>query len=251
MKRPIPRLTAAIAALWSFSVLAGACQTAPKEDYLAPVAALMEVKWPRNRTVTIVCHGHSVPAGYFKTPVVDSLHAYPHLLRTGLAKRFPHAVINVIVTAIGGEDSGKGSARFDRDVLALKPDVITLDYALNDRRIGLENARKNWLAMIEKAAKAGAKVILLTPTPDQGARPDDPGDPLNQHAEQIRKLAAENHVGLVDSLAAFTRETRKGVNLSDLMAQSNHPNARGHSLVGAELLLWFQVPVIEPPGTGN
>lgn len=239
MKKPVPRLAAAIAALWSLSVLVGACQSASQADYLAPVAALLGAQWPKNRTVTIVCHGHSVPAGYFKTPVVDSLHAYPHLLRVELAKRFPHAVINVVVTAIGGEDSGKGTARFDKDVLALKPDLITLDYALNDRRIGLENARKNWVAMIEKAAKAGVKVILLTPTPDQGARLDDPQDPLNQHAEQIRKLAAEHRVGLVDSLAAFTRETGNGVLLTDLMAQSNHPNARGHSLVAAELFRWF------------
>jgi lysophospholipase L1-like esterase len=239
MRNPASRLVGTIAALWLFSMLGGPCQSASPTNYLAPVAALMEVKWPKNRTVTIVCHGHSVPAGYFKTPVVDSLHAYPHRLRVELAQRFPHAVINVIVTSIGGEDSGKGSARFDDDVLALKPDVITLDYALNDRRIGLENARKNWVDTIEKAAKAGSKVILLTPTPDQGAKLDEPQDPLNLHAEQIRKLAAEHRVGLVDSLAAFKRETGNGVMLTDLMSQPNHPNARGHSLIAAELFHWF------------
>lgn len=245
MKKTAARLACTIAALWLYSLLGGACQSASTASYLAPLGKLMEVKWPKNRAVTIVCHGHSVPAGYFKTPVVDSLHAYPHLLRVELAQRFPHAVINVIVTAIGGEDSGKGAARFDQDVLALKPDVITLDYALNDRRIGLENARKNWVDMIEKAAKAGASVILLTPTPDQGAKLDDPQDPLNLHAEQIRKLAAEHRVGLVDSLAAFKRETGNGVMLTDLMSQPNHPNARGHSLIAAELFRWF------PENDGN
>ena len=208
-------------------------------DYLGPVIALLEAKWPRNRTVTIVCHGHSVPAGYFTTPVVDSAHAYPNLLREKLAKQFPHAVINVIVTAIGGEDSGKGAARFGTDVLALKPDVVLIDYALNDRRIGLDRARDNWMEMIRRSQAAGAKVILLTPTPDQQARLSDPADPLNQHAEQIRKLAAQYHVGLADSLTAFMRETADGTPLVDLMAQSNHPNARGHALVAAELSPWF------------
>ncbi|MEK5235702.1 hypothetical protein NST99_08380 [Paenibacillus sp. FSL L8-0470] len=32
------------------------------------------------RTLNIVCHGHSVPSGYFATPIVDTFHAYPHLL---------------------------------------------------------------------------------------------------------------------------------------------------------------------------
>jgi lysophospholipase L1-like esterase len=233
-------------AVWCAMAAAAQAHVAPRADYLKPVVSLMEVKWPENRSVTIICHGHSVPSGYFKTPVVDSLHAYPNLLRVALAKQYPHAVINVIVTAIGGEDSTKGAARFDTDVLALKPDVVMIDYALNDRRIGLESARKNWETMIRKATAAGAKVILLTPTPDQGAKLDDPNDPLNQHAAQIRKLAEEFHVGLADSLAAFERETGNGVKLADLMAQSNHPNALGHSLVAAELCRWFQTAPAKP-----
>ena len=58
------------------------------------VVAALKATWPGNRTVNIVCHGHSVPAGYFKTPVVDTFNAYPHLLHRGLKDRFPFAVIN-------------------------------------------------------------------------------------------------------------------------------------------------------------
>jgi acyl-CoA thioesterase I len=207
--------------------------------YLSEVTALLNQRWPNNRTVNIVCHGHSVPAGYFKTPVVDTFHAYPHLLHKNLKDRFPSAVLNVIVTAIGGEASPQGAARFERDVLSLRPDVVTLDYALNDRGQGLARARESWVLMIEKAQAAKVKVLLLTPTPDQSAKLDDPNDPLNQHAEQIRALAAEYHVGLVDSLAAFKRHLQAGDTLPDLMSQVNHPNARGHEIVAEELLKWF------------
>ena len=31
----------------------------------------MQIKWPRNRTINIVFHGHSVPAGYFKIRSTD------------------------------------------------------------------------------------------------------------------------------------------------------------------------------------
>ena len=74
----------------------------------------LEKTWPDNRTVTVVCHGHSVPAGYFATPIVDSVNAYPHVLFTKLKKRYPNAVVNVIVTAIGGENAVSGAARFHR-----------------------------------------------------------------------------------------------------------------------------------------
>ena len=62
---------------------------------------------------------------------------------------------------------------------------------------------------------------------------------MNQHAAQVRRLAAEYHVALVDSLAAFQAAVRAGARLENLMSQGNHPNRAGHDLVAAELLRWF------------
>jgi len=208
-------------------------------NYLADIIAILKKEWPDNRTVNIVCHGHSVPSGYFQTPVVDTMNSYPHLLHAQLAGRFPHSVINVIVTAIGGETSESGAARFEREVLTHRPDVLTIDYGLNDRRLGLEKARASWTSMIEKALSRQIKVILLTPTGDLTANLDDPNDPLNQHAEQIRSLARQYQVGLVDSLAVTKAKVHAGVPLLELMSQHNHPNRPGHDLVVKELLEWF------------
>jgi len=218
---------------------AAAPAIADSKTYLADVSKLLNAEWPKNRTVNIVCHGHSVPAGYFQTPTVNLLSAYPSLLHSKLAVKFPHAVINVIVTAIGGENSEQGAKRFATDVLALKPDVVTIDYSLNDRFLGLDRAKKAWSEMIEAATKAGAKVILLTPTPDMEAKLDDPNDPLNEQAEQVRNLARQYHVGLVDSLAAFQKAIAAGSALSSMMAQSNHPNRKGHLIVANHLFAWF------------
>ena len=207
--------------------------------YLADLSAACRVPWPKNRTIRIVCHGHSVPAGYFKTPVVDTFNAYPHLLHQSLKKRFPNAVINVIVTAIGGETSDRGANRFEQDVLALRPDLVTIDYALNDRRLGLAAAKQAWAQMLRLAQDRGVPVLLLTPTGDTSADLEDPRDPLCQHAAQIRDLAEEFDVGLVDSLSVFQQHVRSGGRLGELMSQVNHPNRRGHDLVVQELLKWF------------
>jgi lysophospholipase L1-like esterase len=223
-----------------------AAQMASPTNYLAPIVMRLENYRRGNRAVNIVFHGHSVPAGYFKMPANDSLHAYPNQLRVALGERFPNAFINVIVTAIAGENSVDGAARFDADVLAHKPEVLFIDYSLNDRNVGLERAKTAWTSMIQKAQAAGVKIILLTPTPDQSAKLDAPNDPLNQQAEQVRQLAAEFHTGLVDSLAIFKAEIVRGTALTNLMSQVNHPNTRGHALVAAELLKWFPTNHIEP-----
>ncbi len=212
---------------------------ADRATYLAGLSKEMEKTWPANRIVNVVCHGHSVPAGYFQTPTVDTFNAYPHLLHKGIKAEFPHAVVNVIVTAIGGENCEGGAARFDKDVLALHPDVVTIDYVLNDRGLSLEQSRNAWVSMIQKAQAGGVKVILLTPTGDTGSKLDEPKDPINLHAQQVRDLAAEFHVGLADSLEAFKGYIKGGGKLADLMSQSNHPNRKGHDLVTKELLEWF------------
>jgi lysophospholipase L1-like esterase len=215
-------------------------QSSTSPAYLAAVKLELEKCWPTNRTINIVCHGHSVPAGYFKTPKVQTFDAYPTLFHEKLAGSYPHAVINVIVTAIGGENSESGAARFQRDVLSLHPDVVTIDYVLNDRGLGLARAEAAWRTMITKAQEQGIKVILLTPTPDKTSHLEDPNDPLNQHARQIRNLAQEYHVALVDSLDAFDQKIHSDVPLSKLMSQSNHPNRQGHELVADALMNLFR-----------
>lgn len=214
---------------------------AERGTYLSTIRRLLEAKWPDNRTIRIVCHGHSVPAGYFATPIVDMLNAYPHLLLRKLKAAYPFAVVNVIVTAIGGEHAFSGAGRYERDVLSLCPDVVTIDYGLNDRSIGLELAETAWRRMIEHSLQAGNKVILLTPTWDNSVNDDSMADEwkrLQDHAEQIRSLASEYRVGLADSFAAFERYSET-THLSELLSWSNHPNKKGHKLVVKELMKWF------------
>ncbi len=214
-------------------------EAAKPATYLADFCKALDTPWPKNHCMTIVCHGHSVPAGYAKTPIVDSFAAYPHQLHKALKEQHPYAVMNVIVTAIGGENSEQGAARFERDVMSLRPDVLLIDYGLNDRRLPLATSRAAWQSMIDKAKAAGCKIILLTPTADSGAKILDPQDPLSLQAAQIRELATANHIALADSYVAFQEWLKSGKNLNDVLAQPNHPNAAGHQLVLQKLLPWF------------
>lgn len=208
--------------------------------YLSDLKTEMQKEWPKNRTINLVFHGHSVPAGYFKTPQVNTLTAYPNLVLKKLKAIYPLAMVNVIVTAIGGENSVKGAERFERDVLCHYPDLILIDYGLNDRGCGLEKAYTAWNQMIQQAKVHGIKVILLTPSPDQSINYSDPENDLKKHADQIRKIAAENQVGLADSYKAFEFLYPDKEQLGKYMSQVNHPNELGHELIANELMKWLQ-----------
>jgi hypothetical protein len=68
---------------------------ANSKTYLAEFARLARSDWPANRTLNVVCHGHSVPAGYFQTPEVRTMEAYPVLLDRALAAEFGVGLVDV------------------------------------------------------------------------------------------------------------------------------------------------------------
>lgn len=181
-------------------VLTGFGQTGLPDTatYLGGIKKELQAVWPNNRTVNIVFHGHSVPAGYWADHKVHTLESYPHLVLEKLKTRYPYSPINVIVTAIGGENAVKGQVRFDEDVIRKKPDIILIDYALNDRSAGLVRAKEAWEKMIQEAVRQNIKVILLTPSPDQRVNISTHGNELEQHASQIRHLAEKCQTGLAD-----------------------------------------------------
>lgn len=209
--------------------------------YLDNIKTEMQKKWPDNRTINLVFHGHSVPTGYFRTPAVHTLEAYPHRVLQELKKIYPYAVINVITTSIGGENSEQGAKRMKKDVLPHHPDVLFIDYALNDRSIGLRRSRAAMEKMIRMALKKKIKVILMTPSPDLSVDNMNPDNILNKLRQQLISLAAEYKIGVVDSYGAFLEEIRSGKALSSFMAQSNHPNQRGHQLIVQKIMPWFEV----------
>lgn len=206
--------------------------------YLDELLDEMAKHWPDNRTINIVCHGHSVPSGYFATPFVDTFNAYPHLLHKMVKERFPFAVVNVITTSIGGENSISGVKRFEADVLCHKPDLVVIDYALND---GIDDCYINaWAEMIEKCKENNIKVILCTPTFDNSYYlQNERWQLLITLAEEIRTLADKFDVGLADSFKAFERKITEPAELAGYLSHGNHPTRAGHKLVANEIAKYF------------
>lgn len=214
-------------------------QQANPRTYLNDTKAELNKKWPKNRTVNIVYHGHSVPTGYYTGGVVHTFEAYPRMATKLIKQIYPYAVINTITTSIGGENATQGVVRFEDEVLTMRPDVLFIDYALNDRYTPIDQIRKAWEDMVDMALAKGVEVILLTPTPDTHEDILSDKAPLAAHAAQIREIAAEKGVGLIDSYQMFKNMVAGGTPLAPYMAQANHINKKGHSMVADLIFEWF------------
>ena len=73
----------------------------------------------------------------------------------------------------------------------------------------MERSEKAWRKMIEKALEQNIKIVLLTPTPDLKEDITDANAPLEAHAEMIRRLASEYHVGWWILTCYFRKRQKK------------------------------------------
>ena len=224
--------------LCGLSFVSAGQSIADVSTYLADTKKELTTVWPKNRTINLVFHGHSVPAGFWHDHEVHTLESYPNLLLKKLKAKYPYAVINVIVTAIGGENALKGQQRFESEVLTHKPDVLFIDYALNDRFSDISAVKEAWEKMIQAALARQIEVVLLTPSPDQRLNLLAPDNPLEPHVRQIRELAAKYQTGLADPYTVF-RKIAATEGIQSYMSHVNHPNEKGHDLIATELMNWF------------
>lgn len=214
-------------------------QIANSEIYLDEVKNELNKKWPQNRAINLVFHGHSVPAGYWHNSEVHTLDSYPHIVLEKIKEKYPFAVVNIIITAKGGENSINGSKRIESDVLNLKPDILFIDYSLNDVSQNMEDTRIAWSLMINKALKQQVKIILITPSPDQRENILNQNNRLVIHARQVESLSKEFQIGLANVMPLFQQISHKNGTLIEVMSHVNHPNRLGHEIIAKEIFKWF------------
>jgi len=106
---------------------------------------------------TLLVLGDSISAGYGLTPG----QGWVSLLKARLTdQRYPHRVINA---SISGDTTAGGLARLPALIKEYKPAVVVLELGGNDALRGqpLAQTRANLDAMVARAKKSGAQVLLL------------------------------------------------------------------------------------------
>lgn len=182
---------------------------------------------------TVVCFGDSVTGVYYHT---GSRRAYTDMVEIALQRAFPDGDVVAINAGISGHTTADGLARIEKDVLAHKPDLVTVMFGLNDMtRVAIDDYRNNLVTIIEKCRGAGAEVILCTPNAVRNSE-GRPITKLEQYVAVVREVAAAKNAPLVDCYKALEDVKADDAQAWALMMSDDiHPNMDGHKFMAAQI----------------
>jgi lysophospholipase L1-like esterase len=166
------------------------------------------------KTTTIVFMGDSITAGQYIHHSLRWTELVASALRGNLFKTSTdYDLYHFFNRAVSGETTRQGLERFPRDVQVLEPDIITLQFGLNDcncwesdrglPRVSPAAYRANLIEMIDRARKFGTKqIILSTNHPTLVIKPfvsaESFEDRRHMYNKIVRDVAVETGVILCD-----------------------------------------------------
>lgn len=156
----------------------------------------------------------------------NSMHCgYINLVITALQVNGVKAV--KVPAGISGHKSNQMLARMDKDVLAKKPQHMTLSCGVNDvwhgkRGVPLDQYKVNIRKIVEKAQAAGVKVYILTATMISENQQAKNNQKLIAYNDFLRQLAKEKNCVLVD--------LNKDMQAEIAAIKKKYPNFKGNYL---------------------
>jgi acyl-CoA thioesterase I len=184
--------------------------------------------------VTIVAFGDSITAGYCVR------RGFPSFWKALLAEKYPEAVVEMINSGTCGDTSMDGLARLDWAALSYEPDLVTINFGINDCALGLdlEEFEMNFVKMVRRIrAGPNSEILLLSSQPLE----TPPYDRMVQdYYQAVQRVAKEMDVGFVDVYGAWMRHVRAGTSLGSLILPGlDHPNEAGYKIIAEELMRLF------------
>lgn len=152
---------------------------------------------------------------------------YAYLVYEWWKKSFPNAAFSFVNGGIGGTTSHYGGARAWKDVLCYRPDIVTVDFSVNDdANEFFEETYEGTLRRLLAAPSAPAVVVLNNVFYDTGKNAQD-------YHNRIADHYGIPHVSIKDIVYPDV-ESGKIVR-ADITPDNLHPNDKGHRLVADEI----------------
>lgn len=152
---------------------------------------------------------------------------YAYLVYEWWKKSFPNAAFSFVNGGIGGTTSHYGGARAWKDVLCYSPDIVTVDFSVNDdANEFFEETYEGTLRRLLAAPSAPAVVVLNNVFYDTGKNAQD-------YHNRIADHYGIPHVSIKDTVYPDV-ESGKIVR-ADITPDNLHPNDKGHRLVADEI----------------
>lgn len=171
---------------------------------------------------------------------------YCALVAACLGASCPEAGIRILNTGVSGDTVPDLKARWQRDVIDLQPDWLSIKIGINDvwRRFDDESPwhqvseaeYEEALDELIRRTRPGLKgLILMTPYLIEPDRSDPVRALMDRYGALVKQLAARHQAVLVDTQAAFDT-VLEHVPARSLAADRVHPGLTGHMILARAFL---------------
>jgi len=183
--------------------------------------------------LSIVAVGSSSTVGLW---VLRSGATYPEVMRQELVRLRSNAAIEVVNSGRVGDTIEGNVARFQRDVLSHKPDLVVWQLGTNDVAWGGhpdDQLKNKVLQGVQMLKASGADVILM----DLQYAPKVLASPYYSKMEDIiSEVARQEKIGFFSRFALMRKSIEAGVSPSALVSWDGlHHTADGYDCIGRAL----------------
>jgi Lysophospholipase L1 and related esterases len=156
-----------------------------------------------------------------------------------LRERFPRSEVTVVNSGMSATGSSLGIFRIERDVIAHQPDLVAIEYCVNDGGLSDEEAIRYMETMVVrlKSLPHPPAIIIVEAAARDGVN-------LTRHRRVAR------HYGLVEVDMQAAMDAKGTAAWNDYFSDRVHPNKAGHALY-AETMRGVLAPLAERAGTGK
>lgn len=201
---------------------------------------------------TVVCLGDSITYSVREAANLELSYTWM------LERRLREAGIDaeMVNAGISGNTAQDGLARLEQDVLAHKPDVVTVMFGTNDQnhpvgearaRVDIDSYERALREIVRLVRLAGGEVVLVTPPPLGEAWGKVSEIPafyasfgasviVGQYADRVRTLARELNTPLADVYRAFINAVIAGADIGKILPDGVHPYGEGHEIMATEMV---------------
>ena len=189
------------------------------EGNTSRLAAAME-KAKKGESITVAAIGGSITQG---TAASSTNNCYASRFFSWWQEKFPECEISTVNAGIGGTDSYLGVHRADEQLLSYNPDVVVIEFSVNDTDKTMNKYSYDSLVRKVLSAENEPAVILLFTTQEDGTSLQD------VHKE----IGKAYDLPMISYREAVYPEVAAGtINWKDISPDNIHPNDIGHGIIG-------------------
>ncbi len=200
----------------------------------------------------IVCIGDSITDFERARPLGEGLFggigkSYVGIVDGLLRATDPSLHLRFINMGIGGNTVRDLDARWQTDVLDLKPDYVTVLIGINDvwrqfdtpeiteGHVYPQEYRETLSRLVKETLPTVKGMVLMTPYMMEPNRNDPMRARMDEYGAMVKEIAEENHLPCIDLQAAFD-EYFQEYHPASINWDRIHPNVAGHCVIARAML---------------